>query len=68
MRPASCEDVITEIDQRMFMAPPDIGETIVGIDRRIRSHGTQCFGEQHLRLITEGAAAEEPADVLLPRV
>src|SRR5439155_26895498 len=61
MRPAAREDVVAEIDERVLLRFPDILESALGIDRRVRPGVTDQGGG----FIAKGAAAKEASDIAL---
>ncbi len=61
------EFIFAQINQRMFLAGQGIGETQFFFERRIRVDGWQVIPQNQLRLISQRAAREQPAQVTLPR-
>ena len=64
---AASEGIVAEIDDRVPLAAPDVREHQLPLERRVRGDRAEGLGQQQQRLVAEGAAAVEPADVFLTR-
>jgi hypothetical protein len=65
MGAAAGEGVVAEVDYRVALAAPDIGEHMLRLERRVGGDGAEGFGQQEQRLVAERTATIQPADVFL---